>query len=32
MDTHLIEVKNVTKMLEKMDLMLPEDITMYYTI
>jgi hypothetical protein len=32
MDTHLTKVKNVTNMLEKMDLMLLEDIIMYYTI
>jgi hypothetical protein len=32
MDTHLIEVKNATDMLEKVDLMLPKDIIMYYTI
>jgi hypothetical protein len=32
MDTHLIEVKNVIDMLEKVDLMLPKDIIMYYTI
>jgi hypothetical protein len=32
MDAHFTKVKNVTNMLEKIDLMLPKDIIIYYTI